>query len=81
MSSHGSSNRIGRRAMASRRVSQGVTLSNAECKTLGIILIACDNDSTDALKRFQGPGKSVTDTSDDQSDRIGKRDMRASRRV
>ena len=53
----------------------------AECITLGIIFIACDNDSTDALKRSQGPGKSVTDTSDDRSDRIGKRDMRASRRV
>jgi hypothetical protein len=38
--------------------SQGVTLSSdesdhAECKTLGIILIACDNDLTDALKRSQ----------------------------
>jgi hypothetical protein len=38
--------------------SQGVTLSSdesdhAECKTLGIILIACDNDLTDVLKRSQ----------------------------
>ena len=38
--------------------SQGVTLSSdrsnhAECKTLGIIFIACDNDSTDASKRSQ----------------------------
>jgi hypothetical protein len=26
---------------------------HAECTTLGIIFIACDNDSTDALRRFQ----------------------------